>query len=376
MNKKKAEEKNLREAVAKNPDLKEAVDAWDKIAAAQKVLGQNSLRYNMLEGGRGFNSGLFGIARTLLRAGDELPKDDAERLREFSESNLPALKERLFSGAPIYPDFETVKLANSLTFLENQLGADNAVVKRVLAGKSPQERAAQLIQGTKLLKEVKDKDGQVRKVKDVDHIKALFAGGKEAATKSKDPMIELARAIDKDARSVRKTVEAQAEIKERAYDQIAKAKFATEGTNTYPDATFSLRLAYGVVKGYTENGKQVPFETTFAGLYERSAQHKNQPPFDLPERWVKCKDKLDLKTPMNFVCTADIIGGNSGSPVVNREAELVGIIFDGNIQSLVLDFVYTEEVARAVSVHSRGIIEALRKVYDATALADELTAKK
>jgi hypothetical protein len=188
-------------------------------------------------------------------------------------------------------------------------------------------------------------------------------------------MIELARAIDAPARAVRKTVEAQGEIKQQAYAQIAKAKFAVEGTSTYPDATFTLRLSYGVVKGYDENGKRVPFQTTFAGLYERSAQHNNQPPFDLPERWLKRKDKLDLETPLNFVLTTDIIGGNSGSPVVNRDAELVGIIFDGNLQSLVLDFVYTEVQARALAVHSQGIIEALRKVYEADKLADELTGK-
>jgi hypothetical protein len=189
-------------------------------------------------------------------------------------------------------------------------------------------------------------------------------------------MIELARTIDAEARAVRKVIEAEDEIKQQAHAQIARAQFAVEGTNAYPDATFTLRLSLGVVKGYEENGKRVPFQTTFAGLYERSAEHHNQPPFDLPERWIKRKDKLDLDTPLNFVLTADIIGGNSGSPVVNRDAELVGIIFDGNIQSLVLDFVYTEEQARALAVHSRGIIEALRKVYEANKLADEITGKK
>jgi hypothetical protein len=166
------------------------------------------------------------------------------------------------------------------------------------------------------------------------------------------------------------------EVERQAYAQIGKAKYAVEGASTYPDATFTLRLAYGVVKGYEENGKHVPFETTFAGLYERSQQHHNKPPFDLPPRWIERKDKLDLNTPLNFVCTADIIGGNSGSPVINKDAELVGLIFDGNIQSLVLDFIYTEEQARALAVHSRGIIEALRKVYDAGELADELTGRQ
>jgi hypothetical protein len=378
MNKKKEQEKKLRAAVKENPELKEAAGAWDKIAAVQKTLGQNSVRYNMLEGGRGFNSSLFGIARVLLRAGEELPKPNGDRLREYSDSNIDAMKDRLFSGAPIYEDFEIVKLTDSLTFLANQLGADSEIVKKVLAGKSPAERAAELVGTTKLLKEgmLPGRDGKVARVKNVALIQELFKGGKDAVAKAHDPMIELARLIDEESRKVRKTVEAQNEIKERAYDQIAKAKFAIEGTNTYPDATFTLRLAFGVVKGYEENGKHVPFETTFAGLYGRSAEHKDKPPFDLPELWVKRKDKLDLSTPFNFVCTADIIGGNSGSPVVNREGEVVGLIFDGNLQSLVLDYVFTEDQARAVAVHSKGIIEALRKVYDADSLADEITGKK
>jgi hypothetical protein len=362
MNKKRDQEEKLRFAVKGKADLKDAAGAWDKIAEAQKVLGQNSLRYNMLEGARGFNSHLFSFARTLLRAGEELPKPNGERLREFRDSNLASLKDALFSKEPIYDDFEIMKLANSLTFLASRLGGDSDIVKKVLAGKSPQERAAELVNGTRL------KDPELRK--------KLYDGGKAAVDAAHDPMIELARTIDPTARAVRKIVEAQGEVKQQAYAQIAKAKFAIEGTSAYPDATFTLRLAFGVVKGYEENGKHVPFETTFAGLYERSAEHHNQPPFDLPERWVKYKDKLDLKTPLNFVCTADIIGGNSGSPVVNRDAELVGIIFDGNLQSLVLDFAYTEEQARAVSVHSRGIMEALRKVYDAGKLADEITGKQ
>jgi hypothetical protein len=362
MNRKREQEQKLRAAVAGNAELKDVAGAWDKIAAAQKVLGDNSLRYNMLEGARGFNSHLFGYARTLLRASEELPKPNGERLHEYQESELESLKDALFSKEPIYDDFEAMKLANSLTFLANRLGADSDIVKKVMAGKAPQERAFELVHGTKL------KDPEVRK--------KLYDGGKAAVDAANDPMIEVARAIDPTARAVRKIVEAQGEVQQQAHAQIARARFAVEGTSAYPDATFTLRLAFGVVKGYEENGKRVPFQTTFAGLFERSAEHHNQPPFDLPERWIKRKDKLDLDTPLNFVLTADIIGGNSGSPVVNRDAELVGIIFDGNIQSLVLDFVYTEEQARAVAVHSRGIIEALRKVYEATALADELTGKK
>jgi len=179
--------------------------------------------------------------------------------------------------------------------------------------------------------------------------------------------------VDAEARAVRKILETQGEAKQQAHARIAKARFAVEGTSAYPDATFTLRLSFGAVKGYEENGKPVPFQTTFAGLYQRSTEHGSRPPFDLPPRWVNRKGKLDFSTPLNFVCTADIIGGNSGSPVVNRNGEFVGIIFDGNIQSLVADFAYTEVQGRAVSVCSPAIVEALRKVYGAKALAEELT---
>jgi hypothetical protein len=362
MAKKKAEENRLRQAVAAKPTLQGTSDAWQQIEQVQKVLGKHSLQYNMLEGARGFNSALFGIARTLLRAAEEKPKPNAERLREFRDSNLESLEQALLSGAPIYDDFEIVKLTCSLTWLANQLGADNDLVRKVLAGKSPQGRAAELITGTK--------------VKDVAVRKLLYQGGKTAVAAAKDPMIELARTIDPDARTVRKIVEAQGEIKQQAHARIARARFAVEGTSTYPDATFTLRLACGVVKGYEENGKPVPCETTFAGLYARSQQHHNQPPFDLPRRWEDRRPWLDLTTPLNFVSTADIIGGNSGSPVINQNAEIVGLIFDGNLQSLVLDFVYTEVQARALAVHSRGIVEALQKVYVAVPLANELAGGK
>jgi hypothetical protein len=246
-----------------------------------------------------------------------------------------------------------------LTYLCEELGATNDLVKQILAGKSPRERATELVTGTK--------------VKDVSVRKQLYEKG---ADNFKDPMIDLARLIDPQARALRKIIDTQGEVKQQAHAKIAKARFAIEGTNSYPDATFTLRLAFGVVKGYEENGKHVPSHTDFAGLYERAKEHDNQPPFDLPQRWVDRKKRLDLKTKLNFVSTADIIGGNSGSPVIDRKGELVGIIFDGNIQSLVLDFAYTEEVARAVSVDSRGILEALKKVYDAKTVVTEITTGK
>jgi hypothetical protein len=365
MARKKAEEQKLRDEVARNPDLKEVATAWTRIADAQKALGKVSVRFNMLEGTRGpygFNSDLFALARTLVRGAEERARPNPERLREYGEANLKSLEQRLLADQPIYKDFETVRLAESLTWLADELGAGSKLVRKVLAGKSPHERAAELVGGSRL--------------EDVGLRKKLWEGGKAAVDACKDPMIELARLVDPEAREVRKTVEAQGEVKQQAHAQIAKAKFAAEGTSTYPDATFTLRLAFGVVKGYEEEGKHVPFETTFRGLYERAAEHHNRPPFHLPPRWLERKDRLDLDTPLNFVCTADIIGGNSGSPVVNRKGEVVGLIFDGNIQSLVLDFIFTEQQARAVAVHSRGILEALRKVYDAEDLANELAGKR
>ncbi len=360
MDRKMADEKTLRDAVARDDKLKGAADAWDRIARAEKVRSENLRRYTMLEAGSGFKSQLFSIARTLARAAEEMPKKSTERLREFRESGLGELKFHLFSDEKIYDNYEIVKMTDGLTFLAEELGYDDPLVRKVLDGKSPQERAAELVQGTKL--------------KSVELRKKLYEGGTKALEEAKDPMIALAQLVDPEARAVRKRMETEVdEPKRSAYADLANAKFAIEGTNTYPDATFTLRLSFGVVKGYEENGKHVPFETTFEGLYRRSEENHDKPPFDLPRRWVENKGKLDLNTPMNFVCTADIIGGNSGSPVVNREGELVGIIFDGNIQSLSLDFAYSDAQARAVSVCSPGILEALRKVYDAGKLADELT---
>ena len=206
--------------------------------------------------------------------------------------------------------------------------------------------------------------------------KDLYGKPAAALQTAHDPMIDLARMIDAPAREARKIYNAQDEIKKQAYADIAKARFAIEGASNYPDATFTLRLSYGTVRGYEQDGKQIPPFTDFAGLYQRSAEHDNKPPFDLPQRWIDKKPALNLATNFDFVSDADIIGGNSGSPVVNKANEFVGIIFDGNIQSLVTDCTYTNTQARAVSVDSAAISEALRKVYDAGALADELEGVK
>jgi hypothetical protein len=373
MARKREQEHRLREAADKDDNLKPARTAWDRVARAQKLRAEHIRRYTLLEGAAGFNSIPFGIARTLARAAEELPKPNTERLREFRESNLKSLKLQLYSEEPIYATYEAVKLADALTFLAGQLGYNDELVRKVLAGKSPQERALELVRDTKLYNQ-KDPEKQQSAV---GLRKKLFEGGRQAVDAAGDPMIALAQLVDAESRAERNVMETQVEeVQRQAYADIAKVKFALEGTNTYPDATFTLRLSFGVVKGYEENGQHVPFETTFGGLFRRAKEMNYRPPFDLPERWVKVKGRLDPQTPLDFVCTADIIGGNSGSPVINRDAEVVGLIFDGNIQSLVLDFVYVEEQARAVSVHSRGIVEALRKVYDAGDLADELTGRK
>jgi hypothetical protein len=356
---KKDIEKKLRAEVEKNPDLRDAGDAWDIVAKVQKVRAANIRRFQMLEGGAGFGTSLFGYARTLVRAADEYAKPNEKRLQEFQESDKQSLELKLFSKRPLYPDFELHKLTDSLGWLSEILGYDDPTVQAVLAGKSPTERAAELLDGSKLW--------------NVSERERLYKGGKAAIEASDDPMIRLARTIDAAAREVRKILETQFEEPRRqAYDKIARAKFAVEGTNTYPDATFTLRLSFGVCTGYKEAGKTIPFQTTFQGLFEKNREKSNAYPFNLPQRWFDREKRLNLHTPFNFVCTTDIIGGNSGSPVVNREGEVVGLIFDGNIQSLVWDFLYTDGQARAVAVSSPAIPEALRAVYDADGLAKEL----
>jgi hypothetical protein len=352
------EEAELRAKLAGKPEFAEALAAYDRIAAATRIVAAQATRSALLEGQLAFNCDSFGIARTLLRAGDELPKPNGERLREFSDSSKASLELALFSERPIHLDLELLKLADSLTFLAGQFGADDALVGKVLAGKSPRDRAGELIAGTK--------------VRDVAFRRKLYGGGADAVSAANDPMIELARLVDADARALRKVSEEQGEAKQQAHAAIARARNALFGTAGYPDATFTLRLAFGVVKGYDEDGHFVDPMTTFAGLYERAREMKNRPPFDLPPLWAKRRSRLDLKTPLNFVSTPDIIGGNSGSPVVNRAGEFVGIIFDGNLQSLPWDYAFSDQQGRATSVHASAILEALNKVYGARDLAKEL----
>jgi len=360
---KQAEEDKLRKAVEENAaKLKEPIgDPWSEVAKALETWDGIYCDQDLLENAAAFNSKLFHIARTLVRLADESAMPNAQRLREYRESNLESLKFELFSEAPIYDDMETLTLADSLTMLVETKGMDNPLVQKILAGRSPREQAARLIEGTKL--------------RSVEVRKELAQASPQALRESQDSMIQLALLVDAPAREVRKVYEEQIEEPMRqAYAKLADARFALYGTEVYPDATFTLRLAFGLVKGYEEAGRHVRPFTTMAGLYERSKEQGNVYPFELPQRWIKRKGKLDLDTPFNFVSTADIIGGNSGSPVVNRNGEFVGIIFDGNIQSLILDFIYTEDQARAVSVHSAAILEALKKVYSADRLAKELVA--
>jgi hypothetical protein len=358
----------FRAAILRNPKLADTITAFDRIKKAQAELTKIAPRYDYLEqerpspvgyrGPRALYGNLFKYARLLTRAIDERAKPNNERIAAFRDSAKESLELELFSTEPVYDDYEILRLTDSLTDFAERFGAEDPLVAQVLAGKSPHAGASELVKGTRL--------------KDVRFRKDLYQKDAAALQAAHDPMLDLARMIDAPAREARKAHEVQEEIKRQAYAEIAKARFAVEGTSNYPDATFTLRLSYGKVAGYEEDEKQIPPFTDFAGLYQRAAKHDNLPPFNLPQRWIEHKAQLNLATKFNFVSDADIIGGNSGSPVVNKANEFVGIIFDGNIQSLVLDCIFSDKQARAVSVDSAAITEALRKVYDAGALADEL----
>ena len=330
---------------------------WQRIATAMKAAEPIHKLYALLERGEAFESELFAIARHLVRLPIETAKPDGQRLSEYGTARLESLKLRLFSPAPIHPELERVKLAGSLTFLAEQLGGDHPLVRKVLAGKAPADRAAQLIAGTQL--------------RDVETRRKVAAGAK-----LDDPLLALAAAVDAEARAVRKQMEESVEepIKQ-AQAAIAAKRFALLGTSIAPDATFTLRLAFGSVRGYEVEGEKLPFFTTLGGAFARAEKLAYREPFDLPKRWKEGKAKLDLDTPFNFVSTADTINGNSGSPVLNRAGELVGVNFDRNRHGLVRNFVYTDEQARHISVHSRAVLEALKKLYNAEELLKELLEK-
>lgn len=358
--KKQEEENKILAEVKARPDLKELSGAWETIRLAQKSAKKLFVKRSLLESGQAFNSHLFSIARTLVRLAEENKKPNDERLPEYRDSNRSSLEQQLYSEAPIYSDLEVAKLTDALTYFVTKFGEKNALVKKVLEGKSPADRAAELVEKTSL------GNVAVRKL--------LAEGGTKAVAESYDSMILLAKTVDAPSRAIRKAYEEQVEELERqGYAQISKALFVIKGTKIYPDATFTLRLSFGKVKGYSEAGQSVPAFTTLGGAFEHEKKHGEVPPFQLPSSWHQKMAEMKLDTPFNFVSTADIIGGNSGSPTVNKAGELVGLIFDGNIHSLISDYFYEDKLNRAVSVDSRGMMEVLNKVYGAKELVSELT---
>lgn len=356
MEKKRKEDDDFRAKIMTNPEWKkEYGSAWSmEEEALQKERPRIKQQFF-----RATDSQLAGLAVQLVTYVAEIKKPDGERLPGFHDAQLDSLKHRLFSPAPIYPDLEIVRMRSALEAAEQELGPDDAWVKAVLDGKSPKDATTQLITDTK--------------VSDPAFRKSLVEGGPDAVKAATDPMIAMARRVDPVRREQIKWFEDNVQsVAERAGELLGKARFAVYGKDTYPDATFTLRLSYGQVKGFPMNGTIAPYKTTFYGLYDRASSFDYKEPFDLPKRYADGKDKVDLTTPFNFVTTNDIIGGNSGSPVVNRNGELVGLIFDGNIESLVGDFVYDSYQNRAVAVHTGGMTEAMKKLYGAQRLVAEL----
>ena len=360
MTKKRKAEQAFRNSIAADPNKqKQYGDAWVAIAKGRKDLAMYERDRRFLDASAGFYTPLFSYARTIVRLADEREKPNDKRLPEYTDARRPGLEAALYSTNPIYDDLEKIKLASSLALLQSEYGANSDMAKKVLKGKTPEARAAELIDGTKL--------------KDVAYRRQLVEGGKKAVDDSNDPMIELAKSIDKEARAVRKRYEEEVIAVERTnYAKIARALFEEEGTKLYPDATFTLRLSYGAVKGYRENGKWVPPFTTLGGLYARSTKFHHAFPYNLPPRWNAKRRLVNMATPFNFVSTNDITGGNSGSPTINKNRELVGLIFDGNIQSIVGDFEYDESINRSISVDARAMLEVLRKIFGANEVAAEL----
>lgn len=357
MQKKQDDEKQLRARAAVN-----GIDPWNQIENSITKRKEFWLEYMLLEKGDGLDSVLFQIARHLTRMASELPKPGPDRLREYRDSNLESLKQELYSTAPISIPLEKVRLKGSLSFLAENLGGDHPMVIQIFEGKSPEARAAELVEGTSL--------------KDPAERKKITDGGNNVIEKSNDSMIQLARRIDSYSRELRKRYEAEVEEVERqAYAKIELGKFRSSEMLKYPDGTFTLRLAYGTVKGYREGESQIRYATTLGGLFQHSEEHQNREPFSLPESWLKNKQNLNLEAQLNFVSDADTYSGNSGSPILNRAGEFVGINFDRNRYGLTRNFVYEPELGRQISVHPAGIAEALRKIYNASYLLKELQVK-
>ena len=356
---KQKDEAAFRARVMANPEWKAAWGgAWDAIAAGEKKAAARTAERLY----RNPDSQFLSFATSIVQYVAEIGKPDAERLAGFHDAQLESTRLRLFSPAPVYPAMDTARLTASLELGLAELGANDPFVKAVLNGRSPLEASTALVNGTKLA------DPAVRR--------QVVEGGKTAVAASNDPMIVLARQLDPMRRELTAWMENNVEsVEQRAGEQLGKARFAVYGKSTYPDATFTLRLSYGQVQGYPMNGTKAPPLTTFYGLFDRAAGFHYDGPFYLPARYMENRDKLTLSTPLNFVTTNDIIGGNSGSPVINAKAEIVGLIFDGNIESLVGDFVYDGAANRAVAVHTGAMTEALTKLYGASRLMEELAGK-
>ncbi|MFO0890365.1 MAG: S46 family peptidase [Isosphaeraceae bacterium] len=362
---KRDQEQSLRRRIEADPARRDSLGpAWEKIARSMATAREIAPTALFLETGAAFNSRLFTIARTIVRLVEEDEKPNAERLREFGQAGRASLEQSLYSPAPIYPDYEEAKLARSLAYWRNTVGESDPIVQKVLAGRTPEQAAAELVRGTRLA--------------DVALRKSLVQGGKPAVAASDDPMIRLARALDPESRAVRKTQEAEVEdVQTAQYALIARALFEDQGTSAYPDATFTLRLAFGVVKGYEAEGRPISPFTTFGGAFEHAAAHNNVDPYKLPASWFEARDagRLALETPINFVTTSDTIGGNSGSPIIARSGAAVGLNFDRNRFGLARDFGYDDRQGRNIAVDVRAITEALRSVYHAEALLSELRGR-
>lgn len=354
---KRAEDAALRTRVLADPALAARYGAaWDGIARALASERRLHAELRMMEASDAFASELFEMARLLVRAADELPKASEQRLREYSDARLPSLKQRILRPVPIPKEVERVTLSFGLRRLRDDLGADHPFVQKTLGKDAPEDLARALVDGTRL------DDLTVRE--------ALWTGGKAAIEASTDPMIALARRVDADARAVRKAFEDEVEAPLAKYGELLhQAQVAVYGTSGYPDGTFTLRLSYGKIAGWEQDGRRVPAVTRFDGLYARGT---GTFPFALAPSWLKARSLLDPKTPMNLATTNDIIGGNSGSPVLDRNAEVVGLIFDGNLPSLGGDYGYEAATNRAVALHGSAILEALDKVYGAQRVASEI----
>jgi hypothetical protein len=346
------DESRLKADVGRDAELRGLLPAWDAAAAIARG------RSRLLGTGIPFSSKLFRIAQTIVQLVEEETKPSGERLPEYAEAGRESLLLALHSPAPIHEDLEAALLADSIAELLERRGGGDPLCFRVLDGLPPRDRAEAIVAGTRLA--------------DVAERKRLVSGGREAVDASDDPMIRLARLVDPEVRRHRRLLDELAEQDRQAYDRIARARFAVRGTSEYPDATFSLRLAFGTVRGYREKGREIPAWTTIGGAFAHADAHAGEADFRLPESWRRKQSSLDPDTPLNFVCTADIIGGNSGSPVVDRDGRLVGLIFDGNIQSLAASFVYSDEQSRAIAVDARAILYALGEVYAARGLVEEI----